>query len=111
MHQFNPGSFECLVFFTYFRCDFSGNAAVGDALADMLKLGASKPWQDALEAFTGRNVTCIFYSKAHCNKDDVIYVHLGEREMSARPILEYFDPLYTWLKQKNQENGDAPGWQ
>jgi len=68
------------------RCDFSGNTDVGDALADMLKLGASVPWQDALEAFT------------------------GEREMSAGPILAYFDPLYTWLKEQNLANGDTPGW-
>ena len=65
------------------------------------------PWKLSLVEM----LPVFFYSKAHCNKDDVIYVHLGEREMSARPILEYFDPLYTWLKQKNQENGDAPGWQ
>ncbi len=30
--------------------------------------------------------------------------------MSAEPILEYFSPLYEWLKQENERNGDAPGW-
>ena len=30
--------------------------------------------------------------------------------MSVQPILRFFKPLETWLKQKNQENGDTPGW-
>ena len=49
-------------------------------------LGASKHWEDALEQLT------------------------GEREMSSRPILKFFEPLQKWLIQKNKENGDKPGW-
>ena len=35
------------------RCSFYGNKEVGTRLNAMLAMGASKPWPDALEAFTG----------------------------------------------------------
>ena len=35
------------------RCSFYGNKEVGQRLNAMLAMGASKPWPDALEAFTG----------------------------------------------------------
>merc|ERR1712127_223700 len=69
------------------RCDFSGSEVAGEALAKMLRLGASRPWQDALEELT------------------------GGREMDAQPILRFFDPLYEWLKETNFANGDIVGWQ
>ena len=31
------------------RCDFSGSKEAGEKLAQLLRLGSSKPWQDALE--------------------------------------------------------------
>ena len=66
------------------RCSFYGNKAVGDKLNAMLSMGASKPWPDALEAFT------------------------GSREMSGKPMLRYFAPLTAWLKEQNK--GEACGW-
>lgn len=66
------------------RCSFYGNKEVGQRLDAMLKLGASKPWPEALEAFT------------------------GTREMSGKPMLEYFAPLQRWLEQQNQ--GKTCGW-
>ncbi len=66
------------------RCSFYGNKEVGQRLNAMLALGASKPWPEALQAFT------------------------GTREMSARPMLEYFAPLQTWLEQQNR--GRQCGW-
>jgi peptidyl-dipeptidase A len=66
------------------RCSFYGNKEVGQRLNAMLEMGASKPWPEALQAFT------------------------GSREMTARPMLEYFAPLQTWLKQQNQ--GKQCGW-
>ena len=67
------------------RCSFYGNKAVGARLDAMLKMGASKPWPDALEAFT------------------------GNRDISGTPMLEYFAPLHAWLKQQNA--GKQCGWQ
>jgi peptidyl-dipeptidase A len=66
------------------RCSFYGNRAVGEKLGAMLEMGASKPWPDALEAFT------------------------GNREMSAKPMLEYFAPLKKWLDKQNK--GERAGW-
>jgi peptidyl-dipeptidase A len=66
------------------RCSFYGNKDVGTKLNAMLEMGASKPWPDALEAFT------------------------GSREMSGKAMIEYFKPLMTWLKQQNK--GAKKGW-
>jgi peptidyl-dipeptidase A len=66
------------------RCSFYGNKEVGNKLNAMLELGASKPWPDALEAFT------------------------GTREMSGKAMIEYFAPLMKWLKAQNK--GAKKGW-
>ena len=68
------------------KCDFSGSKEAGKALAEMLKLGSSLPWPDALEKLT------------------------GTREMSVKPLLSFFKPLRKWLEKTNAENGDQPGW-
>ena len=66
------------------RCSFYGNEEVGQNLNAMLEMGASKPWPDALEAFT------------------------GEREMSGKALVEYFAPLKAWLDEQNE--GKPSGW-
>ena len=53
----------------------------------MLRLGSSRPWQDAMEILT------------------------GQREVLATPLLNYFEPLRVWLHKKNQENKEFIGWQ
>ncbi|XP_055997291.1 uncharacterized protein LOC130047084 isoform X2 [Ostrea edulis] len=66
------------------RCDIYRSANAGQKLSDMLKLGSSVSWQEAMEKVT------------------------GQREMSAKPLLEYFKPLTDWLEKQNQ--GEAVGW-
>jgi len=66
------------------RCSFYGNKQVGARLNAMLAMGASKPWPDALEVFT------------------------GTREISGKPMLEYFAPLSAWLAKQNA--GKQCGW-
>jgi peptidyl-dipeptidase A len=66
------------------RCSFYGNKEVGAKLDAMLKLGQSKPWPDALEAFT------------------------GTREMSGKALVDYFAPLKSWLDEQNK--GRPSGW-
>ncbi len=66
------------------RCSFYGNEEVGKKLNAMLAMGASKPWPDALEAFT------------------------GERQMSGKALAEYFAPLKAWLDEQNK--GKPQGW-
>jgi peptidyl-dipeptidase A len=66
------------------ECSIYGNKDAGAAMIDLLKMGASRPWQDALFAVT------------------------GQREMDATAILEYFAPLNAWLEEQNK--GQQCGW-
>ncbi len=66
------------------RCSFYGNKVVGDRLNRMLAMGASRPWPDALEAFT------------------------GSRAMDGSALIEYFRPLLKWLEEQNR--GRPVGW-
>jgi peptidyl-dipeptidase A len=66
------------------RCSFYGNKEVGQRLNAMLQMGASKPWPEALQAFT------------------------GTREMSGDAMIEYFRPLMSWLQEQNR--GRQCGW-
>jgi peptidyl-dipeptidase A len=66
------------------RCSFYGNKKVGARLNAMLEMGASKPWPDALQAFT------------------------GSREMDGTAMIAYFKPLMTWLQTQNK--GKTCGW-
>ena len=66
------------------RCSIYGNEEVGRRFNAMMEMGASEPWPDVLEEFT------------------------GTREMDGSAIVEYFDPLITWLEEENE--GRACGW-
>jgi peptidyl-dipeptidase A len=66
------------------RCSFYGNKQVGAKLNKMLAMGASKPWPDALQTFT------------------------GTREIDGSAMLAYFQPLAAWLEQQNK--GKICGW-
>jgi peptidyl-dipeptidase A len=66
------------------RCSVYGNTEVGEKFNAMMEMGQSKPWPDALEAFT------------------------GTREMDGSAILEYFAPLQTYLEEQNKDR--TCGW-
>jgi peptidyl-dipeptidase A len=66
------------------RCSFYGNKAVGERLNKMLAMGSSKPWPDALEAFT------------------------SSRKMDGSAMIAYFQPLMAWLQEQNK--GRQCGW-
>ncbi|MBO9726645.1 MAG: M2 family metallopeptidase [Novosphingobium sp.] len=66
------------------RCSFYGDKKVGANLNKMLEMGMSKPWPEALKAFT------------------------GTPQMSAKPMLDYFAPLKNWLDEQNK--GEKQGW-
>ncbi len=59
------------------RCTFYGSKAAGDKLNAMLEKGQSQPWQQTLKEMTGTD------------------------HLDAQPMLDYFAPLYGWLKQQN----------
>ncbi|XP_037013451.2 angiotensin-converting enzyme 2 [Artibeus jamaicensis] len=66
------------------KCDISNSTAAGEKLLQMLKLGKSEPWTRALEA------------------------SVEEKQMDVRPLLNYFEPLFTWLKDQNRDS--FVGW-
>ncbi len=66
------------------RCSIYGNQAAGKRLRDVLAMGLSRPWPDALDALT------------------------GQRQMDATAILDYFAPLKKWLDEQNK--GKPSGW-
>merc|ERR1719184_44994 len=68
------------------RCNFYGSKKAGDKLREMLKMGASRPWPEAMEKMT------------------------GQRKMSTKALREYFEPLEVWLRNENKKSGVEVGW-
>jgi peptidyl-dipeptidase A len=66
------------------RCSIYQNRAAGDRLNSMLEMGASRPWQEALEKIA------------------------GTKQMDASAIRDYFAPLQKWLDVQNA--GKPVGW-
>ncbi len=66
------------------RCTIYGSEVAGAKLAEMLEMGRSRPWPEALAVLT------------------------GQEEMDATAILDYFAPLQSWLDEQNE--GRTCGW-
>ena len=64
-------------------CNYYGNKKVGTFLRDLLALGATRDWNTVLREATGSG-------------------------LSAKPMMSYFEPLLTWLKEQNA--GRKVGW-
>ncbi|CAN5824529.1 M2 family metallopeptidase [soil metagenome] len=62
-----------------YQCSIYGNKKAGEKLKQMLALGLSKPWQEALATMT------------------------GEDKMDATAIIDYFAPLKLWLDVENKK--------
>jgi len=62
------------------RCSFYSSNPAGEKLAKMLEAGQSKPWQETLKEMTGTD------------------------RLDAQPMLDYFAPLYEWLKEQNAKD-------
>jgi peptidyl-dipeptidase A len=67
------------------RCTIYGNAEVGARFNAMMEMGQSRPWPDALEAFT------------------------GTRQMDGSSMVHYFQPLMNWMQEQNR--GRECGWE
>ena len=67
-------------------CDIYKSKEAGKLLGDVMKLGFSKPWPEAMTMIT------------------------GEPKMSAQPLMQYFKPLIDWLEEENNKNNDIRGW-
>jgi peptidyl-dipeptidase A len=61
------------------RCSIYGNKQAGAKFQQMLAMGRSKPWPEALKAVT------------------------GEDKMDATAMLDYFAPLKAWLDEQNKQ--------
>lgn len=68
------------------RCSIYGNEAAGAKLNEMLEMGASQPWPEALNVVT------------------------GTKQMDAKAVLDYFAPLQVWLDEQNNEANRQCGW-
>ena len=66
------------------RASIYGSKEAGKKLQDMLAMGLSQPWPEAMQALT------------------------GQRDMDATAILDYFAPLQKWLDEQNA--GQPVGW-
>jgi len=66
------------------RCTVYGNEEVGRRFNAMMEMGRSRPWPDALEAFT------------------------GTRQMDGGSMVRYFQPLMSYLQEQNR--GQQCGW-
>ncbi|XP_064108424.1 angiotensin-converting enzyme-like [Macrobrachium nipponense] len=69
------------------KCDIYESVEAGNALGDMLQLGSSKHWKEAMSVLTGE-----------------------EGKMDASVIREYFKPLEDWLREDNLKHGEFVGW-
>jgi peptidyl-dipeptidase A len=67
-------------------CDIYGNKYVGEKFRQMLALGCSKLWPEVLETLT------------------------GESRLETQAMLDYFEPLYKWLKMENLARGYPIDW-
>ena len=66
------------------KCSVYGNRAAGDKLKAVLAMGASRPWQEAMQAIAGTD------------------------QIDAGALLEYYQPLSTWLDE--QTKTQKCGW-
>jgi peptidyl-dipeptidase A len=65
------------------NCNFYGNKEVGAFLSQIMRAGATRDWRDLIREATGQ-------------------------EVSAHPMLEYYEPLMKYLQEQNQ--GRDVGW-
>ncbi|HEX8661833.1 MAG TPA: M2 family metallopeptidase [Brevundimonas sp.] len=66
------------------RCSIYGNKEVGERFERMMEMGQSRPWPEAMQAFT------------------------GESGNDASAVTDYFAPLNAWLTIQNR--GKDCGW-
>jgi peptidyl-dipeptidase A len=69
-----------------YQCSIYGNKKAGEKLKQMLAMGMSKPWPEALKAMT------------------------GEDKMDATAIIDYFAPLKQWLDAENRRRVGNNGY-
>ena len=66
-------------------CSIYGSMEAGEKIISTMAMGESLPWQEAFENLT------------------------GSRKLSGKSILNYYDPLMTWLNEQNKNR--TCGWE
>ncbi|XP_044936818.1 angiotensin-converting enzyme isoform X1 [Mustela putorius furo] len=68
------------------KCDIYQSTQAGAKLREALRAGSSRPWQEVLKEAIGTDT------------------------LDAQPLLDYFQPVYRWLQEQNERNGEVLGW-
>ncbi|KAM9003003.1 angiotensin-converting enzyme-like [Sarcophilus harrisii] len=68
------------------KCNIYNSQEAGKLLGDVMKLGFSKPWPEAMKMIT------------------------GQYNMSAKSLMKYFKPLLDWLVAENIRQEEILGW-
>nr|UQI50242.1 angiotensin-converting enzyme [Haliclona caerulea] len=68
------------------QCSIYNSTAAGKKMGDMLAMGKSKPWPEALAKMT------------------------GTKTMDVGALKEYFQPLNNWLVEQRKKEGYEKGW-
>ncbi|XP_072501967.1 angiotensin-converting enzyme isoform X2 [Notamacropus eugenii] len=68
------------------KCNIYSSQEAGKLLGDVMKLGFSKPWPEAMKMIT------------------------GQYNMSTKPLRKYFKPLLDWLLAENVRHEEVLGW-
>ncbi|KAA0725569.1 Angiotensin-converting enzyme [Triplophysa tibetana] len=68
------------------KCDIYRSTKAGAVLEKVLKAGSSKPWTEVLQEAVGTN------------------------RMDASSLINYFEPITTWLREQNKKTGEMLGW-
>uniref|UniRef100_A0A1I8HD79 Angiotensin-converting enzyme n=1 Tax=Macrostomum lignano TaxID=282301 RepID=A0A1I8HD79_9PLAT len=69
------------------KCCIYNSSAAGAKLKALLSKGSSEHWEDTLFEIS------------------------GVRHISAQPLLDYFEPLYTLIRAENARNNVTVGWE
>uniref|UniRef100_A0A1I8MLX4 Angiotensin-converting enzyme n=1 Tax=Musca domestica TaxID=7370 RepID=A0A1I8MLX4_MUSDO len=72
-----------------FKCDFAENQQAGQRLRNMMNSGSAKPWHEIIKEWTSTQPT----------------------KLNASPMLEYYEPLTTWMTEYNRLHNITVGWQ
>ncbi|KAA0725566.1 Angiotensin-converting enzyme [Triplophysa tibetana] len=68
------------------KCDIYRSTKAGAVLKKVLKAGSSKHWTEVLQEAVGTN------------------------KMDASSLMNYFEPITTWLQEQNEKTGETLGW-
>ncbi|XP_033246581.1 angiotensin-converting enzyme [Drosophila miranda] len=69
------------------NCDFYGNNAVGNDLRSMMSLGSTRPWKEVVGKILPNNAS-----------------------LSSLALLEFYQPVFDWLKNHNRQANAKIGW-